>query len=121
MGNKNCQVVDVIVPHDVQRNSTRTDGVDRATQHARLATEPQRQDALPVSHHLFCRTLSAWRCALMGHTWSRVYAHLVCTPVNAVCPVSTAHHVCQAFICRAANAEPPVPRGKGLLREVVAL
>jgi hypothetical protein len=121
VGTKNYQMVDFIFLRDVQRNSMRTDGVGHATQHARLVMEPQRQDVLPVHHHLFCRTLSAWLCALMGRTWSRVYAHLVCTLVNAVCPVSTAHHVFQAFICRAANVEPHVLQGEGLLHETAAL
>jgi hypothetical protein len=121
MGTKNRWVFDIIVPRYVQRNSTRTDGVGRATPRARLVMGPRRQDALPVHHHLFCRTLSAWLCAMMGHTWSRVYAHLVYTPVNAACPVSTAHPVFPAFICRVANAVPPVLLGKGTLLEAAGL
>jgi hypothetical protein len=99
----------------------RTDGVGRATQHVTRVTEPQRQDALPVSHHLFCKTLSAWLCALMGLIWSRACAHLVCTRVNDVCPVSTARRAFQAFTCRVANAEPAVLWGKGRLHEAAAL
>jgi hypothetical protein len=57
----------------------------------------------------------------MVHTWSRVCALLACTPVNAVCPASTAHHVFQAFICRAATVEPPVLQGKSTLATVTAL
>lgn len=88
------------------------DGADHATQHVRHVMKPQRQGAFPVHHHLSCRTVNVWLCALMGHTWSRVYAHHVYTPVSAVCPVSTAHLVFQAFICRAESAEPPALQGK---------
>jgi hypothetical protein len=92
-----------------------------ATQRARHVMELRRQDALPVHHHLFCRAHSAWLCALMGHTWSRVYAHPVYTPVNAVCLVSTARLVFLAFICRVANAEPPVLQGKSMMHKATAL
>jgi hypothetical protein len=118
MCTKNCRAVDIIALCGVQRNSMRTDGVGHVTRRARLVMEPQRRDVLPVSHRLFCRTLSAWLCALMGHTWSRVCAHLVCTPVNAACPVSTAHLVFPAFIYRAVNVVPPVLQGEGVLHQV---
>lgn len=92
-----------------------------ATQHVRHVMPLRSQDALLVHHHLFYIILSAWLCALMGHTWSRVCALLACTPVNAVCQESTAHHVFQAFICRAASVEPHVPQGKSTVAIVTAL
>lgn len=105
---------------DVQQNSTRMGDAGHATQHVRHVMEVQRQDASPVHHHLFFRIHSAWLCAWMGHTWSRVYAHLVCIPVSAVCLVSTAHLVLLAFICRVASAELPVLLGKSIKHKEVA-
>jgi hypothetical protein len=104
----------------VQRNSMRMGDAGHATRHARHVMLPRRQDALPVHHHLFYRILSAWPCALMGRTWSRVCAPLACTPASAVCPASTAHHAFQAFICRAASVEPPVLQGKSTVATATA-
>jgi hypothetical protein len=92
-----------------------------ATQHVRHVMPLRSQDALLVHHHLFYIILSAWLCALMGHTWSRVCALLASTPVHAECQDSTAHHVFQAFICRAASVEPHVPQGKSTVAIVTAL
>jgi hypothetical protein len=85
---------------------------DRATQHARRATLLRRLAALPAPRHSSYIIPSAWLFVLMAHTWSRVCAHLVCTPVNAVCQESTARHVSQGSICRVVIVEPPALRGK---------
>jgi hypothetical protein len=57
----------------------------------------------------------------MAHTWSRVYAHLVYIPVNAVCLVSTACLVFLAFICKVVSAELRVLQGKSMVRKATAL
>lgn len=92
-----------------------------ATRRARHVMPLRRQGALPVHHHLFYIIHSAWLCALMGHTQSRVCALLACTPVSAVCPASTAQRVLQAFICRVASVEPPALQGKSTVTTVTAL